>query len=39
MIGRARHPALAPPRTRVEETVLDLVETARDFTHCSNTAT
>jgi hypothetical protein len=30
-IGLARHPALAPPRTRVEETVLDLVETARDF--------
>ena len=30
-IGIARHPALSPPRTRVEETVLDLVETARDF--------
>jgi predicted transcriptional regulator of viral defense system len=30
-IDRARHPALEPPRTRVEETVLDLVETARDI--------
>ena len=30
-IGAARHPALSPPRTRVEDTVLDLVETARDF--------
>ncbi len=30
-IDLARHPALSPPRTRVEETVLDLVETARDF--------
>jgi hypothetical protein len=30
-IGAARHPALAPPRTRVEDTVLDLVETSRDF--------
>jgi very-short-patch-repair endonuclease len=27
----ARHPVLAPPRTRVEETVLDLVDCARDF--------
>jgi len=27
----ARHPMLTPPRTRVEETVLDLVEAARDF--------
>lgn len=25
---RARHPALLPPRTRVEETVLDLVDAA-----------
>ena len=30
-IEAARHPVLSPPRTRVEETVLDLVETARDF--------
>lgn len=30
-IDLARHPALVPPRTRIEETVLDLVETARDF--------
>jgi hypothetical protein len=30
-VDRARHPALTPPRTRVEETVLDLVECARDF--------
>lgn len=30
-LGRTRHPALTPPRTRVEETVLDLVDSARDF--------
>jgi hypothetical protein len=30
-IDKARHPALSPPRTRVEDTVLDLVEAARDF--------
>lgn len=30
-IDAARHPALSPPRTRVEDTVLDLVETARHF--------
>jgi very-short-patch-repair endonuclease len=30
-IDTTRHPALSPPRTRVEETVLDLVEAARDF--------
>ena len=30
-LPRARHPALAPPRTRVEETVLDLVDCARNF--------
>ena len=30
-LERTRHPALTPPRTRVEETVLDLVECARDF--------
>ena len=28
---RARHPALTPPRTRIEETVLDLIDAARDF--------
>jgi hypothetical protein len=26
-----RHPALTPPRTRVEETVLDLIDCARNF--------
>jgi hypothetical protein len=30
-VRRARHPALTPPRTRVEETVLDLVECSRSF--------
>jgi hypothetical protein len=30
-LERARHPALTPPRTRVEETVLDLIDCARDF--------
>jgi Transcriptional regulator, AbiEi antitoxin len=30
-VERARHPVLVPPRTRIEETVLDLVEAARDF--------
>jgi hypothetical protein len=30
-LERARHPTLTPPRTRVEETVLDLVDCARDF--------
>jgi hypothetical protein len=30
-IDTARHPVLSPPRTRVEDTVLDLVEMARDF--------
>jgi len=30
-LERARHPTAAPPRTRVEETVLDLVDRARDF--------
>lgn len=28
-LSRARHPVLTPPRTRVEETVLDLIECAR----------
>jgi predicted transcriptional regulator of viral defense system len=30
-IGIARHPSLLPPRTRVEETVVDLTQTARTF--------
>ena len=30
-IEAARHPALLPPRTRVEETVIDLTQTARTF--------
>ncbi len=30
-IDAARHPARTPPRTRVEETVLDLTDVARDF--------
>jgi hypothetical protein len=30
-LENTRHPALTPPRTRVEETVLDLVHGARDF--------
>jgi predicted transcriptional regulator of viral defense system len=30
-ICAARHPAASPPRTRVEETVLDLTDTARTF--------
>jgi hypothetical protein len=29
--GTARHPARTPPRTRVEETVLDLTEVAQSF--------
>src|SRR5262249_26562142 len=28
---QARHPALSPPRTRIEETVLDLAEAAQSF--------
>ena len=28
-LARARHPVLTPPRTRVEDTVLDLIECAR----------
>jgi hypothetical protein len=31
LVRRAQHPILTPPRTRIEETVLDLVEAARDF--------
>ncbi len=30
-VARARHPVRKPPRTRVEETVLDLVDIAADF--------
>lgn len=30
-LAYAVHPSLQPPRTRIEETVLDLVETARTF--------
>jgi hypothetical protein len=30
-IARTRHPAKTPPRTRVEETVLDLTQAARTF--------
>jgi hypothetical protein len=30
-IGRARHPVLLPPRTRIEETVLDLTQCATTF--------
>jgi hypothetical protein len=30
-LARTRHPVLTPPRTRVEETVLDLIECAHDF--------
>jgi hypothetical protein len=30
-IGRARHPALLPPRTRIEETVADLTQCAPTF--------
>jgi hypothetical protein len=30
-IARARHPCQAPSRTRIEETVLDLADTARTF--------
>jgi hypothetical protein len=30
-LQRARHPVLTPPRTRVEETLLDLIDGARDF--------
>lgn len=30
-IARTRHPALVPPRTRVEDTVLDLIECSRTF--------
>jgi predicted transcriptional regulator of viral defense system len=30
-IAQARHPCQTPPRTRIEETVLDLADTARTF--------
>jgi hypothetical protein len=29
--GQARHPTLTPPRTRIEETVLDLADSARNI--------
>jgi hypothetical protein len=32
-LTRTRHPVFAPPRTRIDETVLDLIECARDFDH------
>jgi hypothetical protein len=30
-LGRTRHPMLSPPRTRVEDTVLDLIEVSASF--------
>jgi hypothetical protein len=36
LIGDARHPALLPPRTRIEETVLDLVQQATAFDDAFN---
>jgi hypothetical protein len=30
-IARTRHPVLRPPRTRIEDTVLDLIECSRSF--------
>jgi hypothetical protein len=30
-IAQARHPSRTPPRTRIEETTLDLIETSRDL--------
>jgi hypothetical protein len=30
-LAQTRHPVLTPPRTRVEATVLDIIECARDF--------
>ena len=30
-IARTRHPVLTPPRTRIEDTVLDLIECSRSF--------
>jgi hypothetical protein len=30
-LPRARHPVVTPPRTRVEDTVLDLIDSARSF--------
>lgn len=34
--GQARHPALLPPRTRIEETVLDLAQQAATFDDAFN---
>jgi hypothetical protein len=31
LTARTRHPVLAPPRTRIEDTVLDLIECSRSF--------
>lgn len=31
VIARTRHPVLTPPRTRIEDTVLDLIECSRSF--------
>lgn len=33
-LSRSRHPALTPPRTRLEETLLDLIDGARNFDEC-----
>jgi very-short-patch-repair endonuclease len=35
-IGRARHPVLLPPRTRIEETVVDLTQCAPTFDEAFN---
>ncbi|HVB42253.1 MAG TPA: hypothetical protein VNF47_06025 [Streptosporangiaceae bacterium] len=37
-VERTRHPSLLPPRTKVEETVLDLVHQARTFDTAFNAA-
>jgi hypothetical protein len=31
LISRTRHPVLTPPRTRVEDTILDLIECSKSF--------
>jgi hypothetical protein len=35
-IARTRHPAMSPPCTRVEDTVLDLIETTQSFDEAYN---
>jgi hypothetical protein len=35
-VDRARHPALTPPRTRIEETALDLAGSSRDLNDALN---